>query len=154
MLSFTRITRALRSRPLIVAPEPTPAGRTGSESAQRQCGNDVSTHPKRALEHHSLREHALLAIDWTRRNIDPSTGIIFYDQMIEFYTEAVIEAGWHERSWNPIARELDLICTGGRKPYEWIITRTGQKRRRRVYPIPGRRETGGSDAGQCQLPRS
>ena len=65
--------------------------------------------------------------------------MIFYDQMIEFYTEALIEAGWEDRSWNPVARELDLICTGGRKPYEWITTRTGQKRRRRVYPIPGRR---------------
>ena len=136
------VTRALSSRPLVAAAEPMPtpdAGETGSESAQRQCRNEVTTLPKRDLEHHSPHEHALLAIDWTQRNIDLSTGMIFYDQMIAFYTEAVIEAGWRERSWNPIARELDLICTGGRKPYEWIFTRTGQKRRRRVYPIPGSR---------------
>jgi hypothetical protein len=99
----------------------------------------VSAARARVLVHHSPREHALLAIEWTRRNIDLSIGMIFYDQMIEYYTEALIEAGWQDRSWNPVARELDLICTGGKKPYEWIITRTGQKRRRRVYPIPGRR---------------
>src|SRR5262245_5470757 len=54
------------------------------------------------------------------------------------YSEMVIELGWAEQSWNPVARELDLICTGGRKPYAWIVTRTGQKRRLRVYPIPQR----------------
>jgi hypothetical protein len=150
MLNFSRITRALRSRPLIVAPEPVPVGQTGSESVQHQCRNEARTLPKGDLKQHSPHQHALLAIDWTQRNIDLSVGMIFYDQMIEFYTEAVIEAGWRERSWNPIARELDLICTGGRKPYEWIITRTGQKRRRRVYPIPGRRtETENSDGGQA-----
>ena len=121
-------------------PVPTPGPvQTGSESAQRQCRNEVSAIQERVLQHHSPREHALLVIDWTRRNIDLSTGMIFYDQMIEFYTEAIIEAGWQERSWNPVARELDLICTGGRKPYEWVVTRTGHKRRRRVYPILGSR---------------
>ena len=121
----------------LTKPVPTPGPvQTGSEPAHHQRLTEVRALPERDLEHHSPREHALLAIDWTRRNIDLSTGMIFYDQMIEFYTEAIIEAGWQEKSWNPVARELDLICTGGRKPYEWIITRTGQKRRRRVYPIP------------------
>ena len=105
----------------------------GSEPAQRRCLTEVHVRSQRVLQHHSPREHALLAIEWTQRNIDVSVGMIFYDQMIEFYTEALIEAGWEDRSWNPVARELDLICTGGRKPYEWITTRTGQKRRRRVY---------------------
>ena len=139
---FKGITGASGSCPSDSVSEtaPTPGGvQTGSESAQNRCRTELSAAQMRVLEHHSSREHALLAIDWTRRNIDLNTGMIFYDQMIEFYTEAIIEAGWQERSWNPVARELDLICTGGRKPYEWIITRTGQKRRRRVYPIPGRR---------------
>jgi hypothetical protein len=61
---------------------------------------------------------------------------IFHDAILELYNEMVIELRWAERSWNPVARELDLICTGGRKPYEWEFTPTGKKRRRRVYPIP------------------
>ena len=90
----------------------------------------------RILQHHSARDHALLLISWVQVNVNSAAGMLFHDEILEFYTEALIEAGWYERSWNPVARELDLICTGGRKPYEWTITKTGQKRRRRVYPLP------------------
>ncbi|MGD9667800.1 MAG: hypothetical protein AB7U75_01955 [Hyphomicrobiaceae bacterium] len=29
-----------------------------------------------------------------------------------------------------------VLFSGGRKPYEWVATSTGRKRRMRVYPIP------------------
>lgn len=64
--------------------------------------------------------------------------MIFHDAILELYAEMVIELGWAEHSWNPIARQFDLVCTGGRKPYVWITTPTGKKRRLRVYPIPPR----------------
>lgn len=89
----------------------------------------------RGLQHHSPREHALLLIKWLQRNVDLSAGYIFHDEILEHYTEAVLEAGWAERSWNPVGHQVALICSGGKKKYQYTIAR-GQKKRRRFYPIP------------------
>jgi hypothetical protein len=100
----------------------------GSESVQRRCQD--------WLEHHSPADHADLLVTWIRANIDTSRVTLFREGMQEFYAEAINDAGWAARPWNPVARHLDLICTGGRKPYVWVMTPTGRMRRRRCYPIP------------------
>ena len=102
-----------------IGSEPTPMGR----------GSDW-------LEHHTAGEHAQLLLGWIRRNVELERGMVFHEAMQEYYAEAVIDAGWAANPWNPIARELDLICTGGKKPYVWVMTPTGRMRRRRYYPIP------------------
>ena len=88
------------------------------------------------LEHHTAQEHAQLLVSWIRRNVELERGMVFHEAMQEYYAEAVIDAGWAAKPWNPIAREIDLICTGGRKPYVWVMSPTGRMRRRRYYPIP------------------
>ena len=88
------------------------------------------------LEHHTAREHAQLLVGWIRSNVELDSGMVFHEAMQEYYAEAVIDAGWAAKPWNPIAREIDLICTGGRKPYVWVMSPTGRMRRRRYYPIP------------------
>ena len=101
----------------------------GSEPApKRKCGD--------WLEHHTAREHAQLLLGWILRNVELERGMVFHEAIQEYYAEAVIDAGWAAKPWNPIAREVDLICTGGRKPYVWVMTPTGRMRRRRYYPIP------------------
>ena len=88
------------------------------------------------LEHHTPQEHAELLLSWIQQNVDPRRGLLFREAVQEFYAEAVNEAGWSPRPWNPIARQLDLLCTGGSKPYAWMTTATGRMKRRRYYPIP------------------
>ena len=88
------------------------------------------------LEHHPPREHAVLLMRWVQQNVDSAQGMFFREAMQEFYAEAVNDAGWAARPWNPVARHLDLICTGGCKPYVWVMSPTGRMRRRRYYPIP------------------
>jgi hypothetical protein len=102
---------------------------TGAESVPRRRTIDW-------LEHHPAADHARLLVRWMRTNVDPSGGMVFREAMQEFYAEAVIEAGWAPRPWNPVARQLDLLCTGGAKPYCWVMSPTGRMKRRRYYPIP------------------
>ena len=106
-----------------------PDAGAGSEPASDRRGGDW-------LEHHSVREHAQLLVSWIQRNVELERGLVFHEAMQEFYAEAIIDAGWAAKPWNPIAREMDLICTGGKKPYVWVMTPTGRLRRRRYYPIP------------------
>lgn len=115
----------------------------GSEPAWRQnmvrgCpGSDsAAIRHQDWLEHHTTEEHAVLLIRWIRQNIDLARGVLFREAVQEFYAEAVNEVGWAARPWNPIARQLDLLCTGGAKPYTWTMTETGRMRRRRYYPVP------------------
>ena len=114
----------------------TDSGRHRSGSAG--VGSELAPGERRAdwLEHHTAQEHAQLLVGWIRRNIELERGLVFHEAIQEYYAEAVIEAGWAAKPWNPIAREMDLICTGGRKPYVWVMTPTGRMRRRRYYPIP------------------
>jgi hypothetical protein len=63
--------------------------------------------------------------------------MIFREAIQEFYVEAILESSWAPRAWNPIARELDLLCTGGKKPYQWAADDRGRMRRRRHYQFPG-----------------
>ena len=88
------------------------------------------------LEHHTAREHAHLLVGWIRRNVELERGMVFHEAMREFYAEAINDAGWAPRPWNPVARQVDLICTGGSKPYTWMMTARGRMKRRRYYPIP------------------
>jgi hypothetical protein len=88
------------------------------------------------LEHHTPLEHAELLLVWIQQNVDLSRGQLFREAVQEFYVEAITEARWAGRPWNPIARQLDLICTGGRKPYASASTATGRMKRRRYYPVP------------------
>ena len=106
------------------------------------AGSEPAAGERRAdwLEHHTAREHAQLLVGWIRRNVELERGMVFHEAMQEFYAEAIIDAGWAAKPWNPIAREVDLICTGGKKPYVWVMTPTGRMRRRRYYPIPATAE--------------
>lgn len=114
-------TESWRHRPASVRPE--------AEPAQPRRHTD-------RLEHHSPQEHAVLLLEWIQRNIDLNRGMIFREALQEYYAEAVSDAGWAARHWNPIAREFDLICTNGKKPYQWTADERGRMRRRRHYPIP------------------
>jgi len=118
-------TDSVQQRPLEIG--------LGSEPAPKRQRGDW-------LEHHTVREHAQLLVGWIRRNVEPERGIVFHEAMQEYYAEAIIDAGWAAKPWNPIAREVDLICTGGKKPYVWVMTPTGRMRRRRCYPIPNSAE--------------
>jgi hypothetical protein len=91
---------------------------------------------RRKAQHHSPREHAIELVKFIQRNGLHRHGMIFAAGMKEFYTEAVIELGWAPRPWNPIARQIDLICTNGQKPYAWTMDDYGRMRRRRYYPVP------------------
>lgn len=124
-----------RMRGRMIAIDPAKGRCTGSEPVRTRCRTGVSANANRNLEHHPVREHAERFVAWLQDN-NLAGCLIFHDAILELYAEMVIELGWAERSWNPVARQLDLICTGGRKPYEWILTPTGRKRRLRVYPIP------------------
>jgi hypothetical protein len=95
------------------------------------------------LEHHCAEEHAALLLKWIQNNVELGYGLLFHDALQEFYAEAVNDAGWAAKPWNPVARHLDLICTGGCKPYAWVMTPTGRMKRRRYYPIPKRAELRG-----------
>ena len=117
--------------------------KTGSDSIPPDCGNlpaisseSVVRKADRWLEHHTAKEHAKMLLEWIQNNIELGHGLLFREALLEFYAEAVNEAGWAARPWNPISRQLDLMCTGGRKPYTWTMTPTGRMKRRRYYPIP------------------
>ena len=73
----------------------------GSEPAKKRPGADW-------LEHHTAREHAQLLLAWIRRNLESERGMVFHEAMQEYYAEAVIDAGWEAKPWNPIDREMDL----------------------------------------------
>ena len=116
---------------------------TGSDSVMATCATSVSIGSEsvarksdRWLEHHTVEEHAALLLRWIQRNVELGHGLLFHEALQEFYAEAVNDAGWAAKPWNPVARHLDLISTGGRKPYVWVMTHTGRMRRRRYYPIP------------------
>ena len=94
------------------------------------------TRPKPALQQLTAKEHALALLDWIRTNVDPSSGPIFHFAMLEYYTEMLLERGWRERKWNPVAHQFRLLTTGKRKVYAWVQTTTGTPHRLRVYPIP------------------
>lgn len=130
------------SNPPIATSPNSLVARTGPDSVGpcREHGRPSTASVKRRralnLQHHTAREHALLLVRWIQRNIEPSTGMIFREAIQEFYVEAIIESSWAPRAWNPIARELDLLCTGGKKPYQWAADDRGRMRRRRHYQIP------------------
>ena len=116
---------------------------TGSDSALPRAATthtvgseSVARRSDRWLEHHTAEEHAALLLRWIQNNVDLGHGLLFHEALQEFYAEAVNDAGWAAKPWNPVSRYLDLICTGGRKPYVWVMTPTGRMRRRRYYPIP------------------
>lgn len=92
--------------------------------------------PKPASERSTAKEHALALLDWIRTNVDPSSGPIFHFAMLEYYTEMLLERGWRERKWNPVAHQFRLLTTGKRKTYAWVQTTTGTPHRLRVYLIP------------------
>ena len=92
--------------------------------------------PKPVSHQPSAKDHAEALLDWIRRNVDPSSGQIFHFTMLEYYTEMLLERGWRELKWNPVAHQFRLITTGNRKVYAWVQTTTGTPHRLRVYPIP------------------
>jgi hypothetical protein len=117
--------------------------KTGSDSVPPDCAKSpaigsesIVRKADRWLEHHTAQEHAELLLEWIQLNMDLGHRLLFREALQEFYAEAVNEAGWAARPWNPISRQLDLMCTGGRKPYTWTMTPTGRMKRRRYYPIP------------------
>ena len=122
-----------------------PRRQTGSDSVPPPRVGDASIGSESVtkksetwLEHHTASEHASLLLEWVQDNVELGHGLLFHEALQEFYAEAVNEAGWAARPWSPVARQLDLICTGGKKPYTWVMTPTGRMRRRRYYPMPKR----------------
>jgi hypothetical protein len=103
--------------------------RTGTESLAKPRAN------LRHLEHHSAPEHARRLLDWVERNVGSASGYILYDAMREYYAEMLIEAGWHARGWQWVAREFDLLTTGGQKPYVWVRDAYGRQHKLRCYPF-------------------
>jgi hypothetical protein len=109
------------------------------ESMQTHTAPEEPTRNRLDWSYRTAREHAeaLLAHVHDRRS---GYGLILCDEILELYAEMLQDHGWAPRSWAPVAHEFDAICTGGTKPYAWVIVRGGQKKRRRVYPIPSRAE--------------
>jgi hypothetical protein len=84
-----------------------------------------------------LSDHAEGLLSHIRTFVDPEEhGLILHADILEFYTCMLEHRGWQEQSWASVDRAFDLLTTGGRKPYVWIITKSGRKARRRHYPIP------------------
>ena len=115
------------------APEPTLSYLTQVIKPKRR--RFLEPAPKRA----SAKEHAEKLLEWICSNIDLSDGPITHAAIQEFYCEMLIEAGWKERPWNPVACEFRRLTTGSRKVYAWIETNTGALHRLRIYPIPERK---------------
>jgi hypothetical protein len=92
---------------------------------------------KARVRHGTPYEHGMAWVRHAQASVNPDDfGLVLFEDAMELYLGMLDERGWAPRSWNPVAREIDLICTGGTKPYAWIITRGGKKARRRIYPIP------------------
>ena len=84
--------------------------------------------------HHDEEAHARLLLAYLERHRDDG-GTPFAAAMQEAYMEAVNEAKWAPRPWNRVARAFDLLTTNGAKPYVYVTTRTGLRKRRRYYPV-------------------
>ena len=114
---------------------------------------DTTVAPKRrtflepAPSQPSAKEHAERLLEWIRTNVDAEDGPITHAAIQEFYCEMLIEAGWRERAWNPVACEFRRLTTGRRKVYAWITTTTGAVHRLRIYPIPQRAVEGAPTPG-------
>jgi hypothetical protein len=61
-------------------------------------------------------------------------------EMRQTYLEMCAREGWRPCKWNPLARELTLITTGGKKVYSRFQNDAGTTTKQRVYPIPPRSE--------------
>ena len=135
---FTEFTKRLQPRQLRLsgtepAPQPT------SEPTPNTCALVVApprrAQPKPNLHQPTAKEHAQRLLEWIRDNID-FDGLILHSAILEFYTEMLIETGWVEHKWNPVAHQFRLLTTGTRKIYAWVPTTTGTPHRLRIYPIP------------------
>jgi hypothetical protein len=125
--------------------------RTHLQPAQSQYNSPVFSN-RQKWRYRTARDHAEALLAHARDKL-PDHGLLLFDEIIELYLDMLHDQGWAPRSWNPVAHELDLICTGGAKPYAWVIIRGGKKVRRRVYPIPRRREglMGGNGVPQTRI---
>ena len=117
---------------LELAPEPVLPIRTPAITPKRR----IFLEP--APRQPSAKEHAERLLEWICTNIDLGDGPITHAAIQEFYCEMLIEAGWTERPWNPVAHQFRLLTTGNHKTYAWITTTTGALHRLRIYPIPER----------------
>ncbi len=61
-------------------------------------------------------------------------------EMRKTYLELYAREGWRPCKWNPVARELALLTTGGKKVYRRFLNDDGTTTKQRVYPIPPRSE--------------
>jgi hypothetical protein len=61
-------------------------------------------------------------------------------EMRKTYLELCAREGWRPCKWNPVARELALLTTGGKKVYRRFLNDDGTTTKQRVYPIPPRSE--------------
>lgn len=139
---------------LELAPEPTLSCRTTAITPKRR--RFLEPAPRQP----SAKEHAQALLDWIRANIDPSSGPITHCMILEYYAEMLIERGWRDHKWNPVAHQFRLLTTGNRKTYAWITTTTGAVHRLRVYPIPERAvcattapETAATEIGSRGVPK-
>ena len=112
------------------AHEPTLTSKANASAGLRVIG--VQNQPRTSRQPRTM----LALLDWIRTNVDPSSGPTFHFVMLEYYTEMLLERGWRELKWNPVAHQFRLITTGNRKVYAWVQTTTGTPHRLRVYPIP------------------
>ena len=138
---LTEFSRTLLPRSWAPVTEPAQGGQTPMlEPTPRRDVLSVEPprrrHPKPTSNHPSAKEHAEALLAWIRRNVDLSSGPIFHSAVLEYYTEMLLERGWRELKWNPVALQFRLITTGRRKVYAWVQTTTGTPHRLRVYPIP------------------
>lgn len=92
------------------------------------------------LEHHPPEAHARALLAWLQTGDHRGReGQILFDEMLAIYREMLMDLGWAERPWQPVAIEFTKLTTG-RKIYAWVTT--GRvKQRLRVYPVPGVSDT-------------
>ena len=115
-----------------------------SDSARDSRGDSTRTSgaagdsPRRArlpLRNMSAEVHAERLLLWLQ---EPGglTGRILVDDLRAIHGEMCLHLGWRIRPWQPIARQLALRLSGGRKTWAWVEGATGERVRRRVYFIP------------------
>ncbi len=106
-----------------------------------------------ALEQHSPAEHASALIAWLQAPGGLGrTGQILARELQVIHAEMCAEIGWQQRPWNPIARELALLLSGGRKTWAWSTSPDGARHRLRTYNVPAPRLPSPTPAAVLRVP--
>ena len=137
---FAEVSKALLPRSWVSGTEPTlacpapmsaPTPRDGT-TGFRAVASPRRRHPKPVSHQPSAEDHAQALLNWIWMNVDPSDGPIFHFAMLEHYAEMLLERGWRELKWNPVAAYLGGLDShktsdvrSGLAPLQQLAAETG-----------------------------